>query len=103
MWMFTTKGFISVVASDQEAGIFLARARNKDHLKNLFPTAEIVTLPNRDYKYRVFITQEQFTNLMNELATSIKYSNFKNAISDDEYHDACTEVWSVMYKYQKGK
>ena len=103
MWIFTTKGFISVVASDQEPGIFLARARNKKHLENLFPFCEIVSLPNRDYKYRVFITQEQFTALMAELATSIDYSNFKNAISDEEYHEACAGVWSVMYKYQKGK
>ena len=32
----------------------------------------------------------------------LDYDNFKRAIPDAEYHDACTEVWGVMHKLQPG-
>lgn len=102
MWIFTSVGFISVVRSDIEPGRLIVRARNIKHLEILLPNAEIVHLPNRDYKYRVFITQEQFTALMLKLSTSIDYVNFKSSVHEIKYRDACHEVWGVMNRYQRG-
>lgn len=100
MWLFTTKGFISVVVSTEAANMMNVRARNKKHLQSLIPDAEIISLPGHDYKFRCFISTERFVELMEALAKSIDYPNFKNAIPDKAYHDACADVWSVMHKYQ---
>ena len=32
----------------------------------------------------------------------VDYDNFKAAIPDAEYHDACSEVWGAMHKLQPG-
>jgi hypothetical protein len=32
---------------------------------------------------------------------TLNYTNFKNSIEDDKYHDACLDVWSAMHsEYQ---
>lgn len=100
MWLFTKDGFISAVASDRDSKMMVVRARNREHLEKLLPEHEIVTLPNRDYGFRVFITREEFSTLVISLAESIDYTNFKNSIIDSEYHDACLDVWTAMYRYQ---
>ncbi|QWV94887.1 hypothetical protein KP004_06835 [Geomonas oryzisoli] len=102
MWIFTSVGFISVVRSDLDSEKLAVRARKRKHLEMLLPDEEIVHLPNRDYKYRVFITQEKFTDLMLKLSTSINYQNFKSSVHEFNYQDACHEVWGVMNRYQRG-
>lgn len=103
MWIFTTKGFISVVASKEAVDTLNVRARNKEHLQALLPDAEVISLPGHDYKFRAFISTARFAELMAELASSIDYSNFKNAIHDNAYHHACEDVWAAMYKYQQSE
>lgn len=101
MWIFTNRGFISAVKSDEQPDTMIIRARNKAHLTALLPEFEPVTMPGHDYARRVFISTARFGELMTELAASIDYGNFKNSIQDDVYHHACSDVWGVMYEYQQ--
>lgn len=103
MWVFTSKGFISVVQSDQDPDTFVVRARNRKHLEELFPKEQIVVLLGRDYGFRCFVDKMDFLEFMIKAVDNIDYTNFKDSIVDDNYHDACLRVWSVMYGYQNAQ
>ena len=99
MWIFTNKGFISVVADrgNPETGNLLVRSRDRNHLEELFPQAEIFSKTPSDYKWRAWISRSEVSNLMQSQVDSLNYTNFKNSIEDDKYHDACLDVWEVMF------
>lgn len=99
MWLFTNKGFVSVVAdrADTKTGNLLVRARDRNHLAELFPNAEIFSKTPSDYKWRAWVSREDVAELMLQTVNSIDYTNFKDSIRDDTYHDACLEVWEAMY------
>ena len=40
-------------------------------------------------------------NLLASQVAALDYDNFKNAIPDEQYHDACTEVWGAMWRYEQ--
>jgi hypothetical protein len=99
MWIFTNKGFISVVADrgNPETGNLLVRSRDRNHLEELFPQAEIFSKTPSDYKWRAWISRSAVSKLMQSQVDSLNYTNFKNSIEDDKYHDACLDVWEVMF------
>lgn len=100
MWVFTNKGFISVVQHREEKNVFIIRARAKKHLSDLFSKLKIETLPYADYRYRVYITKNKFKEFMDSYLDNLKYDNFKNSIEDSDYHDLCLGVWSKALDYQ---
>jgi hypothetical protein len=102
MWLFTTEGFVSAVAHRNKSGVLLVRARRGEHLRALFPEAEIECTPHADYRFRAEITREVWLGKMLAQLAMIDYDNFKAAIPDAEYHDVCNEVWGTMHKLQPG-
>ncbi len=118
MWLFTRYGFYSIAcASKQDGSIdsdtIMIRARDIDHLKRLqkrFQTigdAEIVTLPNRDYRYRLMVPKDVWTMIVAELAQEQEWANFKNEAArfqghpGSHYAHALHEVWRVMHDLQE--
>ena len=100
MWVFTNKGYISVVEDFSISGNLLVRSRNRGHLSALFPTAEILQTSDADYRYRTSVPRDEVANLMFNLTQGIDYTNFKKSIPDEEYHSACASVWQIMRRYQ---
>ena len=103
MWLFTPEGFVSVVADrDQPAdGRLLMRARARHHLEALLPKGgEIFQVPKSDYAWRAWISREQLKQVVAAAIDELDYPNFKNAIEERAYHDACMGVWEEMYLYQ---
>lgn len=107
MWLFTPKGFISIVAdkNDSEGPRLLARARSKQHLVDVLGDwidEPFSTYPS-DYAWRAWIKRKDLLTVMDKAVNSIDYTNFKDSIIEDEYHDACLGVWNSMYGYQEVK
>ena len=101
MWIFTSKGFVSIVNDYERPGNLLCRARAKKHLEELFPGETITTTPKRDYRFRVSVPREVAVRIIANQVENITYNNFKNSIPEHDYHEACSDVWGVMYKYQR--
>lgn len=88
----------------------MIRARVAAHLRKLqkrFPALageEIVTLPDRDYRYRLILSKEVWANAVSELAREQDWTNFKNEVARfsgrDGYECALHEIWRVMYDLQ---
>lgn len=100
VWLFLPAGMLSIIASDVEQGTYVARARRRRHLEIYLPNHDIAELPHRDYKYRCFITQQVFTELMVKLSFKVNYFNFKSSIHEFKYQDVCHDIWHRMIEYQ---
>jgi hypothetical protein len=102
MWLFTTEGFVSAVAHRDQPGKLLVRARRSEHLRAIFGDVTVECTPHADYRFRAVISRAQWLAKVLAQAAMIDYDNFKAAIPDAEYHDACSEVWGTMHKLQPG-
>ncbi len=117
MWLFTRYGFYSIACARKPGGapdpaLLMVRGRRKQHLANLqkrfraLSGLEIVTSPERDYRYRLIVPKSVWVGIMGELAGEQDWSNFKNeaarhlGVAEATYSDALHEVWSVMYRLQ---
>jgi hypothetical protein len=118
MWLFTRYGFYSVASAQKPDGAIdpakmMVRARRAAHLKNLkarFPILsreEIVALPGRDYRWRLFVSKEQWVVIVAEMTEEQEWSNFKNEAAryqrgdGSDYVLALHAVWSVMNRLQE--
>jgi hypothetical protein len=93
----------------------LVRARAKSDLANLYrnhakvcpsmtpPTAR----EDRDYRWRLGISREDWVQLAGRLAASVDYSNFKNAVHEradqDNKAKPYLEIWSLMHRIQEAE
>lgn len=84
MWLFTQHGFYSIVADRKLPGRHMIRARVRLDLENLKKLAGITeaiqVTPDADYKYRLSIEAATLIRLMNVLANTVDYPNFKGRI-----------------------
>ena len=91
----------------------MVRGRSKDHLQNLrdrFPViadAEIVTIADRDYRYRLILPKCAWVPILAEMAEEQEWSNFKNQTAAHQgkegasYARALHHVWQIMYRLQR--
>ena len=100
MWIFATKGFVSIV--DGGPDLLVARARFKGDLEKLFPAADgaVQCTPRRDYRYRVTMSREYAATVVANLLRDIDYPNFKDACPRDR-HPPYLRVWAVMDEAQE--
>jgi hypothetical protein len=101
MWLFTSKGFVSVVASRDSQDDLIVRARVRGHLEALFPDATQVETTNSDYRHRATLSNKIVEQVVADQISAINYPNFKDTVVDPDYHAACLRVWSVMHYLQK--
>lgn len=118
MWIFSIEGFYSIACAQKPDGSIdrqtvMVRARCRQHLQNLkqrFPAlsaAEIVTLPNRDYRFRLVLPKTVWVGVLKKLAEEQDWSNFKNQVAKHQgkrgaaYSKALHDVWSIMYRLQE--
>lgn len=103
MWIFLNDAFLSVVADkDNPTGPkLLVRARRIGHIEQAFPEAEVFQMAGSDYAFRAWIDRKEVARVMAERVNQLDYSNFKNAIEEQAYHDAALEAWFAMRDYQQ--
>lgn len=102
MWVFTNRGFYSVVQDANDPGMLVVRARAKGDLialRDFIPSLRIVVLPNRDYEFRAYVERIEWEAALVELVEDIDYSNFKDSVTAKQgktRHDIYLRVWSAM-------
>jgi hypothetical protein len=114
MWLFTTKGFFSIVNKVDHDNLnhpYQVRARRLDELQELAASVpclagkEIKTYDFADYAYRIFLNEAEAKEVGGYLLTSINYDNFKNQFEGKpkwyEFKKILGQIWGVMYEYQE--
>ena len=103
MWIFTTKGFLSIVQHNSMPGHFQVKSRAIDPLEALWPDQEIEEIDWADYRFRITMTKEKTLDVLTTEVRDVTYTSFKDQCREDhDYHYALTRVWSIMYNYQQG-
>lgn len=102
MWIFTSKGMISIVRHREQPQTMMVRARQPEGLKALFPAEKLIITPDADYRYRMEVPESDLINAIENELENMQYDNFKNSIVDHDYHTACSKVWLTLCNYQHG-
>jgi hypothetical protein len=112
VWLVTERGFYSVVDKGDREGFLCVRARVRQDLHNLFELDsmnayrdEVIETENSDYRFRVYVSREDWTAATADLAGQIDYPNFKNevaAMQGRERERIYMGVWSALANLQRG-
>ncbi len=101
MWIFTTKGFLSIVQHNAMLEHFQVKSRTADPLNHFWPDYEIEVIDWADYRYRITITKEDVIPIIAEEIKSVDYTSFKNQCSEyPYYYETLGRIWLEMYQYQ---
>ena len=100
MWIFTTKGFLSIVQHNTVPDHFQVKSRTANPLNHFWPEYEIDVIDWADYRFRITIPTGEVIQVLSKITESVGYTGFKNACDDDEYHHSLVRVWNIMYNYQ---
>lgn len=101
MWIFSTKGFLSIVQHNALPDHFQVKSRTAVPLKHFWPDYEIEAIDWADYRYRITIPKEEVTTVITEELESVDYTSFKNQCSEDPYYyETLGRIWLEMYRYQ---
>jgi hypothetical protein len=108
MWIFTTKGFISLVVDRHEPTLMHVRARVREDILAHFPNADVQTWPGADYLYRAILPKSEVAAMMwDEIMTSNTQSHFKDVALQrsakapwGSRHTAYYSIWGAMSQLQ---
>ena len=102
MWLYTNKGFLSIVENMHDPSEFLVRGRFWGDIETIFPDAKVIEGAGTDYKYRTFLPKREVTKRIQKyLNSELTYSNFKNSVPDRDRRRTYHEVWATMIHAQK--
>ncbi len=111
MWLFTRYGFFSVSCPNWDKNQLQVRARACKHLASLqgrFPrlkSFKIQETIDADYRYRIVLPRQVWTETVTELVLEQTWSNFKNEANSSQrdavYDNALHEIWTIMYSAGK--
>jgi hypothetical protein len=107
MWIFTRYGFFSISCPEWCKNELQVRARARKHLAALqerfqyLRSFEIRETPDADYRYRILVPKQMWSETVAILAQEQIWSNFKNEANrfqhDPLYDDVLHKIWSIMY------
>lgn len=103
MWICMNDAFVSVVRDKNDNTRLVVRARDPDHIRNLFKDHDVKVeiTPQADYIARVFIDDEAFAKIISSKIVDIDYLNFKNSVKDPGLYDMYTTWWGDHYQFQR--
>lgn len=113
MWVFTNKGFVSVVQDHIDPDMLKIRARSREHLQaikdahHVLKGKAIKESSDTDYRYRMFVSRLTWAQVMSHMVKDINYTNFKDEASTNYkvcgsgYVHCLHDVWKIMYDYQQ--
>lgn len=107
MWLFTTDGFLSIVADRDHPGRLLVRARTREDLAEFCEASghgEPIETPDADYRWRVSAPADLVAWFAQQRVLQIEYENFKDAVALNQGAERAhtyMRVWSAMRELQE--
>ena len=101
MWIFLSNGFVSITRHKSHKDFLHVRARNPQHLLDIWPNCDVQITPNADYTARTSLPELIVIRTIMDSMKEIDYSNFKNTIDDHRYKTMAMRVWDQHFAYGK--
>jgi hypothetical protein len=99
MWIFTQKGFLSIVRHTDKPNVLIVRSRFRGHIEKMFPNAHVTENIGTDYRYRAELNPEEVSKAIAKMILEIDYPNFKGSLdSDGDYASCCLDVYIAVAK-----
>ena len=102
MWLFTSEGFISVVAHSEKRNTLLVRARDEGSLLSLVEAtgATLRHTPSNDYPYRIEVLRTAYSAWVADQISELDYTNYKSRMWSErpEFGAALHDVWVAMHQ-----
>lgn len=102
MWIFTNRGFLSVVADRNNKTNLLVRARFAGDIEAIFGDGvKVKETPTADYRFRASIHRMTVADAIINAVAGIGYDNFKDSVKNSARKGDYMRVWSVMHQAQE--
>jgi|HubBroStandDraft_1064217.scaffolds.fasta_scaffold70069_5 hypothetical protein len=102
MWIYTKKGFYSIVQDRNDPSYLIVRARIAGDIEKEFPGVQVQTTPESDYLFRARVPRGHVMGFLEMAGEDIDYDNFKNAIDDHKRRSLWyLRVWETMSTMQE--
>jgi hypothetical protein len=104
MWIFTQRGFLSIVRHAEKENVLTVRSRFKGHIETIFPGAIVQEGAGTDYEYRSELPAKEVSEAIARMIEEIEYSNFKDSLKegDSEYLFCALDVYDSVQVIQGG-
>lgn len=106
MWIFTNKGFYSIVQKPGDSCLTVrARAADLDNLRVFVPQLSALHTPRADYQYRATVSAVDLAIGLGEMVQAIDYSNFKDEVGRRQGWERAGlygQVWSTLRRLWDG-
>jgi hypothetical protein len=112
MWLFTNKGFYTVVENQNDKNTVILRSRVRkdieDFRKDFLPenTPKVTFHIDYDYPYRLIVPKKDFAIAMFDAVMDIDYKKFKESVREKQgsaRSSFYTMIWSKMIDLEKDK
>lgn len=103
MWIYTKKGFFSIVQDKDDEDYLIVRARVKGDIEHYFQDVDVQEDVGSDYRYRIRVLRHTAANNLGYMAMSdIDYTNYKAAVNmaDHRRSQYYGLIWSIMADMQ---
>ncbi|HOG17031.1 MAG TPA: hypothetical protein PLB96_06775 [Syntrophales bacterium] len=101
MWVFTKRGFVSIIASENSPTSFMVQSHFPGHIESLFPNARVTEAPAGygNYRFRAAVQKQAVAEKLLDIVEHIDYFTFKESIPDERYRKAVMDAWATLNKH----
>ena len=83
MWLFTQRGFFSIVAHRDDPDFLIVRARVKGDIENYWPQAKVSETPNADYLFRAVLPKEVVAERIGKIVSTLDYRSEERRVGKE--------------------
>ena len=111
MWMVTNRGFFSIVDKGDREDFLCVRGRVREDMEGLLSLGPLEAYAGElkesdlgDYRYRVYVSRDDWIMAAALLAEEIDYPNFKDEVGKRQGYKRASlymRVWTTLFGLQR--
>lgn len=101
MWLFSQRGFFSIVQHKENPDFLVVKARVKGDIEKYWPDAVIERNEDFDYLYRANIARHAVEPVILKMVEDIDYASFKSSLEDKRRYSWYVNLWETLCMMQE--
>lgn len=101
MWLFSQRGFFSIVQHRDKPHILIVKARMRGDIEKYWPDAVIERNEDFDYLYRTELYRHQVEPVILKMVQDVNYASFKGSLEDKRRYIWHVQVWEILCLMQE--